>query len=114
MSLLNYLYGITRIRFGTCMLWVAIGQAPSMFLYAYFGTMAQHGLRLWQGKSNPSTLEYIVWIGGFLLTLAATIALARIALRALAEAEAATHHEPKTSPPPTRRPETAAVEADVR
>ena len=40
-SLLNYLYGVTRIRFGTCMLWVAIGQAPGLFLYAYFGTMAQ-------------------------------------------------------------------------
>ena len=68
------------------MLWVAIGQAPSMFLYAYLGTMAQHGLRLWQGKSNPTTLEYVVWIGGLLLTLAATITLARIALRAEAGA----------------------------
>lgn len=113
-SLLNYLYGITRIRFGTCMLWVAIGQAPSMFLYAYLGTMAQHGLLLWQGKSNPTTLEYIVWIGGFLLTLAATIALARIAMRALAEAEAAASPEAKTPRPPTRRLQPAAIEADVR
>ena len=56
----------------------------------------------------------IVWIGGLLLTLAATITLARIALRALAEAEAAAHHEPKTSPPPAQRLEPAIVEADVR
>jgi len=40
-SLLNYLYGLTRIRFRTCMLWVAIGQAPGLFLYAYVGTLGQ-------------------------------------------------------------------------
>jgi len=85
-SLLNYLYGVTRIRFRTCMLWVALGQAPGLFLYAYLGTLAQHGLRIWQGKSHPQTWEYLTWIGGLLLTLAVTTALARIALRVLAEA----------------------------
>src|ERR1051325_478154 len=38
-SLLNYLYGLTRIRFRPCILWVAIGQAPGLFLYAYVGTL---------------------------------------------------------------------------
>ena len=88
-SLLNYLYGITRIPFGTCMLWVTVGQAPSMFLYAYLGTMGQRGLLLWQGKIHPSPWEYGLWIGGLALTLAAMVALGRIALRALAEAEEA-------------------------
>jgi uncharacterized membrane protein YdjX (TVP38/TMEM64 family) len=111
-SLLNYLYGITRIRFGTCMLWVAIGQAPSMFLYAYLGTMGQHGLRLWQGKIHPETSEYILWIGGLVLTLAATVALGRIALRALAEAERAAQRPPASRP---RSPqlEPATVEAEA-
>lgn len=86
-SLLNYLYGVTRIRFGTCMLWVALGQAPGLFLYAYFGTMAQYGLKIWQGKTHPHPLEYVIWLGGLALTFVATMALARIALRALAEAE---------------------------
>ena len=84
-SLLNYLYGVTRIRFRTCLLWVAVGQAPGLFLYAYLGTLAQHGLRIWQGKSHPQTWEYLTWTGGLLLTLAITTALARIALRVLAE-----------------------------
>ena len=88
-SLLNYLYGVTRIRFGTCMLWIALGQAPGLFLYAYFGTMAQYGLRIWQGKTHPHPIEYVIWLGGLALTLAATTALARIALRVLAEAEKA-------------------------
>ncbi len=85
-SLLNYLYGVTRIPFRTCMLWVALGQAPGLFLYAYLGTLAQHGLRIWQGKSHPQLWEYFVWIGGLVLTFAVTTALARIALRVLAEA----------------------------
>ena len=113
-SLLNYLYGVTRIRFGTCMLWVAIGQAPGLFLYAYLGTLAQHGVRILRGKSHPQAIEYVVWIGGLLLTLAVTAALARIALRALAEAER-TAQRPENQPhiqPPHR--ERATVEADIR
>ncbi len=113
-SLLNYLYGITRMRFGTCMLWVAIGQAPSMFLYAYLGTMGQHGLRLWQARIHPEASEYFLWIGGLLLTLTATIILGRIALRALAEAEnAARHHQTLLRSRP-RRAEPTAVEAEAR
>ncbi len=30
-SLMNYLYGLTKIRFRTCMIWIAIGQAPDSF-----------------------------------------------------------------------------------
>jgi uncharacterized membrane protein YdjX (TVP38/TMEM64 family) len=86
-SLLNYLYGVTRIRFGTCILWIALGQAPGLFLYAYLGTMAQYGLRILRGRTHPLAHEYFVWIGGLVLTLAVTIALGRMALRLLAEAE---------------------------
>ena len=60
-SLLNYLYGLTAIRFRTCILWVAIGQAPGLFLYAYVGTLGQLGLNLVRGKSHPRVIEY--WCG---------------------------------------------------
>ena len=86
-SLLNYLYGVTRIRFGTCMLWITLGQAPGLFLYAYLGTLGQYGLRLLRGKSHPQTIEYVIWIGGFVVAVVVTVALARIALRLLAEIE---------------------------
>jgi len=87
-SLLNYMYGVTRIRFGTCMLWIALGQAPGLFLYAYLGTLAQHGIRIWRGQSHPHPIEYVIWIAGFLVTIAATTLLARLALRLLAAATA--------------------------
>lgn len=97
-SLLNYLYGVTRIRFRTCMLWIALGQTPGLFLYAYLGTLAQHGLRIWQGKSHPQMWEYAIWVGGLVLALTVTTALGRLALRLLADAERAAQGEA-----PTRR-----------
>lgn len=84
-SLLNYLYGVTRIRFGTCLLWIALGQAPGLFLYAYLGTLTQHGLRLLRAQSDPQPHEYVVWLGGLVLTVVVTAALGRLALRLLAE-----------------------------
>ena len=86
-SLLNYLYGLTTIRFRTCMLWVAIGQAPGLFLYAYLGTLGQLGLNLVRGKSHPRGVEYMIWGGGLLTSVLVLVVLGRIALRLLQEAE---------------------------
>jgi uncharacterized membrane protein YdjX (TVP38/TMEM64 family) len=88
-SLLNYLYGVTRIRFRTCMLWVALGQAPGLFLYSYLGTLTQLGLRLVRGETHPGAGEYFLWIGGLVVTIVVTIAFARVALRVLARVEQA-------------------------
>jgi uncharacterized membrane protein YdjX (TVP38/TMEM64 family) len=82
-SLLNYLYGLTRIRFRTCMLWVAIGQAPGLFLYSYLGTLGQLGLNLARGKSHPRVIEYWVWLGGFASAAVILILLGRVALKLL-------------------------------
>jgi uncharacterized membrane protein YdjX (TVP38/TMEM64 family) len=86
-SLLNYLYGVTKIRFRTCMLWVAIGQAPGLFLYSYLGTLGQLGLNLARGKSHPRAIEYWVWLGGFVSAAIVLILLGRIALRLLKNAQ---------------------------
>ena len=86
-SLLNYLYGLTRVRFRTCMLWVAIGQAPGLFLYAYLGTLGQLGLRLAQGKTHPRVIEYVFWTSGLLVAALILFFAGRIALRLLQEAQ---------------------------
>jgi uncharacterized membrane protein YdjX (TVP38/TMEM64 family) len=82
-SLMNYLYGLTKIRFRTCMVWIAIGQAPGLFLYAYLGTLGQLGLRLARGETHPRAYEYWVWGGGLLVSLAILVLVGRIALRVL-------------------------------
>ncbi|MBA3834138.1 MAG: TVP38/TMEM64 family protein [Chthoniobacterales bacterium] len=86
-SLLNYLYGLTTVRFRTCILWVAIGQAPGLFLYAYIGTLGQLGLNLVRGKNHPHLVEYCLWGGGLLVSGVILIAFGRISLRLLQEAE---------------------------
>ncbi|MEI6349991.1 MAG: TVP38/TMEM64 family protein [Verrucomicrobiota bacterium] len=86
-SLLNYLYGVTSIRFWPCMLWVALGQLPGLFLYAYLGTLAQLGIKLFRGQTHPVWSEYLIWFGGLLLTVIVTTALGRLALKLLAEVE---------------------------
>lgn len=84
-SLLNYLFGLTRIRFGAYMLWTALGRAPGLFLYTYLGTLGQLGLNLARGKSHPRILEYWTWGGAFAITALLFILLTRTALNALRE-----------------------------
>src|SRR3984893_9341007 len=86
-SLLNYLYGLTKIRFRTCMLWVAIGQAPGLFLYSYLGTLGQLGLNLARGKTHPRAIEYWIWLGGFGVAAVILILLGRTALKLLKRAQ---------------------------
>src|SRR5881275_2635931 len=82
-SLLNYVYGLTRIPFRTYMLWTSIGRAPGLFLYAYLGTLGQLGLNLARGRSHPRLVEYWTWGGAFLAAALLFILLTRIALRAI-------------------------------
>jgi uncharacterized membrane protein YdjX (TVP38/TMEM64 family) len=82
-SLLNYFYGLTRIRFSTYMLWASIGRMPGLFFYAYAGTLGQLAVRIMRGKSYPRTLEYWIWGGAFLTTVLLLIILGRVARRAI-------------------------------
>jgi uncharacterized membrane protein YdjX (TVP38/TMEM64 family) len=100
-SLLNYLYGLTNIRFRTCMLWVAVGQAPGLFFYAYLGTLGQLGLNLARGKTHPRGVEYLVWGFGLVTTAVVLVLLGRIALRLLQEVQDAAAVNPPQPKPST-------------
>ena len=89
-SLLNYLYGLTRIRFGTYMLWASIGRVPGLFFYAYIGTLGQFALRIMRGERYPQIVEYWIWGGAFITTVLLVAVLARVAYRAM-QASPATH-----------------------
>ncbi len=82
-SLLNYFYGLTRIRFRTYMLWASIGRIPGLFLYAYVGTLGQLAVRIMQHKNYPRMIEYWVWGGVFGTTTLLVIVLGRVAYRAI-------------------------------
>jgi uncharacterized membrane protein YdjX (TVP38/TMEM64 family) len=87
-SLLNYLYGLTRIPFHTYMLWVSIGRAPGLFLYVYLGTLGQFGINLVRGKSHPRIAEYWTWGGAFVISALLLVLVSRIAWHAVQEAHA--------------------------
>ena len=82
-SLLNYFYGITRIPFGSYMLWASIGRAPGLFLYVYAGTLGQFAVRIMRGKSYPRMIEYWIWGGVFVTTALLLIVLGRMAYAAI-------------------------------
>lgn len=69
------------------MIWVAIGQAPGLFLYSYLGTLGQLGLNLARGKTHPRAAEYLIWLGGFATAAVVLVLLGRIALRLLQQAQ---------------------------
>jgi uncharacterized membrane protein YdjX (TVP38/TMEM64 family) len=102
-SLINYFYGATRMRFGICMLWITIGQVPGMFLYAYLGSMGRFSWKLWREGAGFREGAYWLWLAGLFLALALTIALARIALRLLGEAQSRALAEHAESPGRTER-----------
>ena len=82
-SLLNYFYGLTRIRFSTYMVWASIGRMPGLFFYAYIGTLGQIAVRIMRGKSYPRTIEYWIWGGAFITTVLLLMVLGRVAHRAI-------------------------------
>jgi uncharacterized membrane protein YdjX (TVP38/TMEM64 family) len=82
-SLLNYFYGLTRISFGSYMLWASIGRMPGLFLYVYAGTLGQYAMRIMRGKSYPRVIEYWIWGGAFVTTALLLVVLGRIAYRAM-------------------------------
>jgi uncharacterized membrane protein YdjX (TVP38/TMEM64 family) len=86
-SLINYVYGLTRIRFRTYMVWALIGRAPGLFLYTYLGTLGQYGLNVVEGKSHPRAVEYWIWGGAFVTTALLFFVLRRIAVRTMQRSE---------------------------
>jgi uncharacterized membrane protein YdjX (TVP38/TMEM64 family) len=87
-SLLNYFYGLTRIRFSSYMLWATIGRVPGLFLYVYVGTLGQLAVRIMRGENYPRIIEYWIWGGVFVTTMLLLIVLGRIAHRAIQTSQA--------------------------
>jgi uncharacterized membrane protein YdjX (TVP38/TMEM64 family) len=86
-SLLNYFYGLTRIRFSTYMLGASIGRIPGLCFYAYLGTLGQLAVRIMRGKSYPRTIEYWIWGGALTITILLLVVLGRVARRAFQNPE---------------------------
>ena len=95
-SLLNYFYGVTRIRFSTYMFWASIGRMPGIFFYAYIGTLGQLAVRIMRGKNYPRAVEYWIWGGAFTTTVLLLLVLGRVARRAIQTSSEPVADSPQT------------------
>ena len=82
-SLLNYFYGLTRIKFRTFLGFATLGRIPGLFLYVYLGTLGQFGVKMARGTTHPRVAEYWVWGGAFLFTTLLLLILSRMAREAV-------------------------------
>ncbi len=78
-TLLNYLLGVTNVRFGSYVLANLIGMLPGTFLYVYLGATAQ--------KALQGTTRIIPTLIGLAATIGVVVMVTRIARRAMREAE---------------------------
>ncbi|MEM7601180.1 MAG: TVP38/TMEM64 family protein [Verrucomicrobiota bacterium] len=78
-TLLNYAYGVTRVKFSHYLLASWIGMAPGTVLYVYIGSLGKAASE----ASSKSPTEWIAYGVGLLATLAVTVLVTKIAQRAL-------------------------------
>lgn len=82
-NVLNYAYGVTRVRPATYVAASAVGMLPAVLLYVYFGTLARDIGQILAGGGSPPAGRW--WIAGTALAaiIAATVVVHRAASRAL-------------------------------
>ena len=82
---LNYLLGLTAVKFWHYLVASWIGIMPGTVLYVYLGFIGKAGMETASWGVEKSSLEYISLIGGLILTAVGTVYVTRIARRALRE-----------------------------
>ncbi|MDE3083675.1 MAG: TVP38/TMEM64 family protein [Verrucomicrobiota bacterium] len=80
-TLLNYAFGLTRVKLRDYILASWIGMMPGTVMYVYLGSLARVGA----AGQKKSPVEWALYGVGLLATLAVTVFITRIARRALAK-----------------------------
>ncbi len=80
-ALLNYAFGLTRVKLGHFVLASWIGMMPGTILYVYVGSLA----KVAGGDQTRTNTEWALYAVGLLATVVVTIYITRIAKRALAK-----------------------------
>lgn len=80
-TLLNYAFGLTRVKLGHYVLASWIGMMPGTVMYVYLGSLAKAAT----GERTRTTGEWVLYGVGLLATLVVTILVTRLAKKALAK-----------------------------
>jgi uncharacterized membrane protein YdjX (TVP38/TMEM64 family) len=78
-TLLNYAFGLTRVKFSHYVAASWIGMVPGTILYVYLGTLANIGSE----NRQRTTSEWVFYGIGLAATLGLTVAITRFARRSL-------------------------------
>ncbi len=92
-TLLNYAYGLTRVRFRDYFLASWLGMLPGTILYVYLGTLVGDLADLIAGRVESGLGGKIFFAVGLVLTVILTVLVTRIARKALDRAIAANSSE---------------------
>jgi uncharacterized membrane protein YdjX (TVP38/TMEM64 family) len=80
-TLLNYAFGLTRVKLSHYVLASWIGMMPGTVMYVYLGSLVNVGA----GHRQRTTGEWVLYGVGLLATIAVTVFVTRLARKALAE-----------------------------
>ncbi len=79
-TLLNYAFGLTRVKLSHYVLASWIGMMPGTVMYVYLGSLVNVGA----GHRQRTTWEWVLYGVGLLATIAVTVLVTRLARKALA------------------------------
>lgn len=82
-NLLNYAFGVTKVRFRDYVLASWIGMFPGTVLYVYLGSAVKNIAELVSGKVEGGTGQKVFFFVGLAATLVVTVLVTRIAKQAL-------------------------------
>ena len=86
LTLLNYAYGLTKVRFRDYFFGSWLGMLPATIMYVYLGATAKSVAAIVSGRVEGTLGQKILFVVGLLATLAVMIFVTRIAKRAIREA----------------------------
>jgi len=94
-NVLNYAYGLTRVRLGTYMVATVVGMLPIIAMYVYMGTLARDIGQILDGGHTDGAPRWWLGVIALVALIAVTVVIHRAASRALAEQM----DEPTEKPP---------------
>jgi len=98
-NLLNYAFGLIRVPLRHYFFASWLGMLPGTLMYVYFGSVLKSLAEVVAGTTRGGTVQTGFFLAGLLMTVVATVVIARVAKRALDEA---TVLDPATHPPNTK------------
>lgn len=87
-NLLNYAFGLTKVRLGHYVLASWIGMLPGTLMYVYLGSALKNLAEVASGTTEDGNARTAYFVAGLVMTIVATVVITRVARKALDEAVA--------------------------